>query len=78
MNRDYMLAELRVLAARYRLTVAELDCIGMALKSDVISCDGAVEWLHDLGLDGQVGPRLMLPYAVAVDTGPTPQEDDGE
>ena len=46
MTRDYLLAELRVLAARYRLTVTELDCLGVALRSGVISTETAVEWLH--------------------------------
>jgi hypothetical protein len=50
--RDWILTELRCASLRARLITTEIDEIGIALKFNMISPEGAVRWLHDAGLDG--------------------------
>jgi hypothetical protein len=46
----FLLHLLRLAALRAMLTVVDLDSISLALKQGLISLDGAVAWLDDLGL----------------------------
>jgi hypothetical protein len=47
--RGYVLAELRCAALRARLAVADIDAIGIALKTGIIGPQDAVEALADAG-----------------------------
>jgi hypothetical protein len=48
--RTLLLSFIRVATIRSRLAVVDLDSIGMALKQGLVSVEGAVAWLDDLGL----------------------------
>jgi hypothetical protein len=55
---EYLLAELRCASLRARLIQADIDAIGLALKTGLISPDEAVELLADIDLLRLVGvPR---------------------
>ena len=41
---------IRVATIRAKLAVVDLDSIGIALKQGLVSVEGAVAWLDDLGL----------------------------
>ena len=43
--REYVLAELRCTHRRAQLLVLEIETIGVALRGDIITPDGAMEWL---------------------------------
>jgi hypothetical protein len=47
---EFLLASMRVASLNLRTWSAEIDSIGVALKSGQISTAGACEWLADLGL----------------------------
>jgi len=49
-HREFLLMQLRALTLRARLTAAELDSLGCALKGGFITPEGAIAWLADLGL----------------------------
>jgi hypothetical protein len=55
-NREYLLAELRCALARARLAALDLECVGIALKNDVVTADQACELLDAAGCLGFVGP----------------------
>ena len=46
----FLLHLLRLASLRAKLTVVDLDSISLGLKQGLISVDGAVAWLDDLGL----------------------------
>ena len=48
--RTLLLSFIRVATIRAKLAVVDLDSIGIALKHGVISLDGAIAWLDDVGL----------------------------
>jgi hypothetical protein len=48
-NIDYVLAELRCAALRARLIAADIDAIGIALKSGLIDAERAIKELADCG-----------------------------
>lgn len=58
-RRQYLLSEVRRLATGARLTVVELDTIGIALRGRLIDPDRAMQELDDLGLAGLVGIPLV-------------------
>ena len=47
---EFLLACLRAASLRAKLTATELDSVGVALRHNLVSHDGALEWLHDLNL----------------------------
>jgi hypothetical protein len=47
---DFVLAQLRVAAARASLTVVEIDSIGTALAGGFVDVDTAVEWAIEIGV----------------------------
>ena len=47
--RTLLLSFIRVATIRAKLAVVDLDSIGIALKQGVISLDGAIAWLDDVG-----------------------------
>ncbi len=54
-NRDFLLAALRAASCRAKLMDADITTIGVALKSEMIGCDTAMQWIRDAGLLGMVG-----------------------
>lgn len=51
-HREYLLQALRSGALRARLAAAEIDEIGVALKTRMISPDMALDWItHEFGVD---------------------------
>jgi hypothetical protein len=53
-NQQSLLAALRTGILRAKLDANELTSIGLALKSGMITPEGAVEWLEDTGLITQL------------------------
>ena len=53
---EFLLACLRAASLRARLIATELDSVGVALRRNLVSHDGAVEWLRDLNLLDHVLP----------------------
>lgn len=53
---DYVLAELRCAALRARLSAAEIDAVGVALKERLIDSEHALELLREAGILLLVGP----------------------
>jgi hypothetical protein len=47
---EFLLACLRAASLRAKLIATELDSVGVALRHNFVSHDGAVEWLHALNL----------------------------
>jgi hypothetical protein len=47
---EFLLTCLRVASLRAKLTATELDSIGVALRHNFVSLEGAFEWLHALNL----------------------------
>jgi hypothetical protein len=58
----YLLAELACAAIRTRLLSAEIDSIGVALRGAIITPDGAMEWMADIGALG------LIPASSAITT----------
>jgi hypothetical protein len=54
-HKAFVLTALRAASLRARMMSADLETIGVALKSDLISTDTAVAWIRDSGLLGIVG-----------------------
>jgi hypothetical protein len=60
-RREYLLAELRAAALRTRLLQADIDAVGLALKTGLIEPDQALELLADcdclrlIGIGGGTG-----------------------
>jgi hypothetical protein len=53
---EYLLAELRCASLRARLLQADIDAIGIALKSDLITTEEAIDLLHDCDLLRYIEP----------------------
>ena len=53
---EFLLICLRAASLRARLIATELDSVGVALRHNLVSHDGAVEWLSDLNLLDHVLP----------------------
>jgi hypothetical protein len=53
--REYLLAELRVLSARLRADLLEVDAIGMALNGRFVSPEEVLQWLTALGYSEALG-----------------------
>lgn len=47
---DFVLSALRAATLRARLAATELDMIGLALKGNLVTVEGALGWLHDVDL----------------------------
>lgn len=47
---EFVLSALRAATLRARLVATELDTIGLALKSNLVTVEGALAWLHDVDL----------------------------
>ena len=47
---EFLLVCLRAASLRARLIATELDSVGVALRHNFVSHDGALKWLHDLNL----------------------------
>jgi hypothetical protein len=47
---EFVLAALRAATLRARLAASELDTIGLALKRNLVTVEGALAWLHDADL----------------------------
>lgn len=54
-HREFLLAALRAASARARLMEADINAIGVALKSDLIGMETALQWIMEAGLLGMVG-----------------------
>ena len=57
---EFLLSCLRAASLRARLIATELDSIGVALRHNLVSHDGAVEWLCDLDLLDHVVPLSIV------------------
>jgi hypothetical protein len=53
---EFLLACLRAASLRAKLIATELDSVGVALRHNFVSHDGAVEWLRDIDLLDHVIP----------------------
>jgi len=53
---EFLLACLRAASLRAKLIATELDSVGVALRHNFVSHDGAVEWLRDIDLLDHVLP----------------------
>lgn len=51
-RKEFTLSALRVASLRARLFETEINSIGVALKSDLIDCYGAIEWMKEIGAIG--------------------------
>jgi hypothetical protein len=49
-KKTFLLASMRVASLNLRTWQAEIDAVGIALKSGTISLDDAVEWLDGIGV----------------------------
>jgi hypothetical protein len=47
---EFLLACLRTATLRAKLIANELDSVGVALRHNFVSHDGAIDWLRDLDL----------------------------
>jgi hypothetical protein len=47
---EFLLACPRAASLRAKLITTELDSVGVALRHNFVSQDGALRWLHDLNL----------------------------
>jgi hypothetical protein len=57
-RRDYLLAELRCAALRARLWQADIDAVGLALKSGLIEPEQALELLADCDCLMLISPKV--------------------
>ena len=57
---EFTLAAIRSATLRARLAANELDSIGIALKRNLVSVEGALAWLHDVDLLDHVIYRPIL------------------
>jgi hypothetical protein len=57
---EYLIAALRCARLRVQLLQNEIDEIGVALRFKLISFDGAVAWLREIGADRYVLLSLAL------------------
>jgi hypothetical protein len=55
--REYVLAELRCAVLRARLAALDIECAGIALRSEMIDAETALAWLRDAGALGYVAPE---------------------
>ena len=53
---EFLLTCLRAASLRAKLIATELDSVGVALRHNFVSHDGAVEWLRDIDLLDYVLP----------------------
>ena len=53
-RREILLAELRCMSLHHRLMAAEVDAVGVALKNGMVDYEGAMEWLRELGMAGEL------------------------
>lgn len=67
-HREFLLARLRQASLQAKLIEAELTAIGVALKGNIISPEGAVVWIREAGLWWMV---LPMPTEVAALAPPT-------
>jgi len=65
-HKEFLLAALRVAAARVKLLDNEIASIGVALRGDLIGPDMAVKWIHDMGLMWLIEPLPGTVGAVAI------------
>jgi hypothetical protein len=56
-RRDYLLAELRCASLRARLWQADIDAVGMALKSGLVAPEQALELLADCDCLQLISPK---------------------
>lgn len=56
----FMLAQLRVAAARANLTVVEIDSIGTALAGGLIDAGTAAAWAADIGIDLTIASSVTI------------------
>jgi hypothetical protein len=56
---EFLLACLRAASLRVKLIATELDSVGVALRHNFVSHDGAIEWLRDLDLLDHVLPSSI-------------------
>ena len=59
-NSDFVLSALKAATLRARLAAAEFDTVGLALKRNLVSVEGALAWLHDIDLLDHVIHRPIL------------------
>jgi hypothetical protein len=48
-RKEFLLSALRGASLRARLYEVEINSIGVALKSDMVTCDVAMQWIKDIG-----------------------------
>jgi hypothetical protein len=56
-HRDYLLAELRCALARAKLAALDIECIGIAVKNNIVSPEQAVALRMDADCFGFIGPQ---------------------
>lgn len=64
-NKEYLLAELRCAALRSRLITADIENLGIALKSEILSVDEALMHLVTAGLADWCSPKLADMFKAA-------------
>ena len=61
-HRDFLLSALRASSLRARLFAVEVDSVGMALKSGMVTVPEALRWIKDVGALESLG---TIPEEVA-------------
>jgi hypothetical protein len=57
-EREYVLAAMRVGRARVTLLVNEIDAVGVALRSNLITIEDAICWLDEIGALHFLNPEI--------------------
>jgi hypothetical protein len=64
-DRQFLLASMRVASLHYKSWANEIDMIGVALTNNQMALDTALEWLDDLGLLNHLPPPQIDGEAAA-------------
>jgi hypothetical protein len=57
-DRQFLLASMRVAALNYKMWANEIDMIGVAITNGSMQMDTALEWLSDMGLLHHLPPPI--------------------
>ena len=59
---QFILSQIRVASARVRLTVTEIDDVGVSLAGNVIDADTAVAWMDEIAPGLVVVPSSIITH----------------
>lgn len=54
-HKDFLLSALRSASLRAKMYEVEINSIGIALKSDMVTVTAALRWIKDIGAEGLIG-----------------------